>query len=101
MMTVLMIRNTLAKIRTGFYVILVIGVIGAKAFELRKWGIFACQSYAYSADICAAYCGGQRYVDAEHGIFWYGLDPAIAKNVREADAIFLGDSQGLVAILFT
>src|SRR5216684_877450 len=96
MRTVLMIRKNLTKIRTGFYVILVIiGVIAAKALELRKWGIFACQSYGYSADIFAAYCGGGRYVDAEHGIFWYGLDPAIAKNVREADAIFLGDSRGL------
>jgi hypothetical protein len=96
-----MIRNNLTKIRTGFYVILVIiiiGAIGAKALELRKWGIFACQSYGYSADIFAAYCGGRRYVDAEHGIFWYGLDPAIAKNVQEADAIFLGDSRGLVAL---
>jgi hypothetical protein len=95
-----MIRNSLTKIRTGFYVILAIivtGVIGAKAFELRKWGIFACQSYGYSADLFAAYCGGARYVDAEHGIFWYGLDPAIARNVREADAIFLGDSRGLIA----
>ena len=94
-----MIRNNLTKIRTGFYVILVIiiGAIGAKALELRKWGIFACQSYGYSADIFAAYCGGQRYVDAEHGIFWYGLDPTIAKNAQEADAIFLGDSRGLVA----
>jgi len=91
-----MIRKNLTKIRTGFYVILVIiGVIAAKALELRKWGIFACQSYGYSADLFAAYCGGGRYVDAEHGIFWYGLDPAIAKNVREADAIFLGDSRGL------
>jgi hypothetical protein len=97
MRTVLVIRKDLPKIRTGFYVILVvISVIGAKAYELREWGLFACQSYGYSADIFAAYCGGGRYVDAEHGIFWYGLDPAIAKNVREADVIFLGDSRGLV-----
>jgi hypothetical protein len=97
---VVMIRNNLTKKRSVFYVILVIiviGVIGAKALELRKWGIFACQSYGYSADRFVAYCGGQRYIDAERGIFWYGLDPAIAKNVQEADAIFLGDSRGLVA----
>jgi hypothetical protein len=93
-----LIRNNLTKNRPGLYVILVIiAIIGAKALELRKWGIFACQSYGYSADIFAAYCGGRRYVDAEHGIFWYETDPAIAKNAREADAIFLGDSRGLIA----
>jgi hypothetical protein len=54
-----MIRKDLTKIRTGFYVILIIiAVIGAKALELRERGIFACQSYGYSADIFAAYCGG-------------------------------------------
>jgi len=97
MWTALVIRKNLTTIRPGLYVILVIvSIIGAKALELRKWGIFACQSYGYSADIFAAYCGGGRYVDAEHGIFWYGLDPMIGKNVQEADAIFLGDSRGLV-----
>jgi hypothetical protein len=45
----------------------------------------------------AAYCGGARYIDAEYGIFWHGLEPAIAKNAQEADAIFLGDSRALVA----
>jgi hypothetical protein len=93
-----MIRNNLTKNRPGLYVMLVIAtIIGAKAFELRRWEIFACQAYGYSADLFAAYCGGARYVDTEHGIFWYGLDSSITNNVREADAIFLGNSRALVA----
>jgi hypothetical protein len=93
-----MIRNNLTKNRLGVYVMLVIAtIVGAKIFELRRWEIFACQAYGYSADLFAAYCGGARYVDTEHGIFWYGLDSTITNSVREADAIFLGDSRALVA----
>jgi hypothetical protein len=52
-----------------------------------------CKSRGYSADDFLAYYRSQRYADYEHGALYYGLEPAVRTNVRNAKVIFLGSSK--------
>jgi hypothetical protein len=53
----------------------------------------SCRSDYYSDNEFLAYCGNDKYADYEHGALYYGLEPAVRDNIRNAQVIFLGSSR--------
>src|SRR5262249_33130326 len=52
-----------------------------------------CRSGGYSSDDFLAYCRSKWFGDYEHGALYYGLEPAVRRNIRKASVIFLGNSK--------
>jgi hypothetical protein len=70
-------------------------LLSALAFAIGQmtFDSIPCKWRGYSADDFLAYCRSQRYADYEHGAFYYGLEPDIRTNVRNAKVLFLGSSK--------
>jgi hypothetical protein len=70
-------------------------LLSALAFAIGQmtFDSIPCKWRGYSADDFLAYCRSQRYADYEHGAFYYGLEPDIRSNVRNAKVLFLGSSK--------
>ncbi|MGH8290690.1 MAG: hypothetical protein ACREV7_17000 [Steroidobacteraceae bacterium] len=81
----------------AYLAIVIAGALLAVVYQIRANGIFACPATGYSADRYLAYCGATHYGDYEHGAFWFGLEPTIAKFASRAPALFLGNSRTQVA----
>lgn len=76
-----------------FCLIVLSAAIGARVYQLRTEGIFACQAGNYSTDRYLSACDALGYGDYEHGAFWYPLEPAAARFAADAQVLFVGSSR--------
>ena len=80
--------------RPGLYaVILVVVILAATAYKLRRDGLFACDTSGYGSDAYVAYCQAAAYGDYDYGAFWYGLEPSANISAANADVLFVGNSR--------
>ncbi len=80
--------------RPGLYsLVMVLAVVLAGFWSLRRTGIFACQAGGYGADRYLSYCQATSYGDYDHGAFWFDLEPRITAAATSADVLFLGNSR--------
>jgi hypothetical protein len=80
--------------RSGLYILTVVVVIlAAGAYSLRKYGIFGCQASGYRSDGYLGYCGATSYGDYDHGAIWFGLEPGATAAAANARVIFIGNSR--------
>jgi len=80
--------------RPALYVVaIVLAALGAYAHNLSVSGIYACPATGYTADRFLGYCQAEHYGDYEHGAFWFGLEPGIARSLSHAQVVFLGNSR--------
>lgn len=54
---------------------------------------FHCRSSQYGDHEFLAYCESIKYGDYEHGALYYGLEPGLRRNIRDAQVLFLGSSR--------
>ena len=52
-----------------------------------------CKVAPYSADRYMAYCRKPGFASYEHGAVYYGLEPKVLENLKNADVVFVGDSE--------
>ena len=52
-----------------------------------------CRVSGYGDDRFLAYCYSKFYGDYEHGALYYGSEPVVFDNIRQAQVIFLGNSK--------
>lgn len=76
-----------------YLVAIMLAALGAYAHSLSVSGIYACAATGYTADRYLGYCQAEHYGDYDHGAFWYGLEPGIARSLSHAQVVFLGNSR--------
>jgi hypothetical protein len=87
-------RAWLLVVRAWAYTaIVLLVVLAAGAYGLRKRGILACQANGYGNDRYLAYCQAVNYADYDHGAFWFDLEPEATAAAANADVLFLGNSR--------
>jgi hypothetical protein len=80
--------------RSGLYILVVIMVVlGAGAYSLRKYGIFKCSASGYGSNAYLGYCGATSYGDYDHGAMWFDLEPAASAAAASAQVLFIGNSR--------
>jgi len=85
---------TRGRTRPGLYAaILVVVILAATAYKLRRDGLFACEASGYGSNGYVAYCQATAYGDYDYGAFWYGLEPAASSAAKNADVLLVGNSR--------
>jgi hypothetical protein len=69
--------------------LVVIGMFGFGQVSLENFG---CRSLPRQPDEFLAYCESY-FADYEHGALYYGSEPNLRKNIRNAEVLFLGSSR--------
>ncbi len=80
--------------RPALYIVaIILAALGAYTHSLSVSGIYACAATGYTADRYLGYCQAEHYGDYDHGAFWFGLEPGIARSLSHAQVVFLGNSR--------
>jgi hypothetical protein len=69
--------------------LLIIAVFGFGQVSVENFG---CRSLARQTDEFLAYCESD-FADYEHGALYYGSEPNLRENIRNAEVLFLGSSR--------
>jgi hypothetical protein len=87
-------RSSMLVAKSGLYILVLVAVaLGAGAYSLRQYGIFACQATGYHSDRYLGYCGATSYGDYDHGAIWFGLEPSARNAAASAQVLFIGNSR--------
>jgi hypothetical protein len=77
----------------AYTAIVLLVVLAAGVYGLRRNGIFACRANGYDNDRYLAYCQAVNYADYDHGAFWFDLEPEATAAAGTSDVLFLGNSR--------
>jgi hypothetical protein len=72
-----------------FAIVIAVGCIGMNSL--------GCDFSGYDEDTFLAYCENKNFGDYEHGAFYYALEPKAVENLKNADAVILGNSVAMFA----